>query len=331
MNRRLPVYLVLDCSESMVGEPFKAMSDGLNLLIRELRSNPLALETAAISIVTFASKARQVLPLTDLLAAQIPPLRMGSGTALGQALSLLEECMNREVVKSSATQKGDYKPVVFIVTDGEPTDDWRGMAKRYFSEIQKKKANIIGVACGKDSKPDILRKISETVITIDHEASGSFSRFFQWVSATISTTSEKIQGTGAPVSAPPLPQEIQGRAESSSEPRHVFLHVKCIKNRQFYLARFSKSNHEDNYSGSGVFPLEDFELEHESSGKMVRSDRLTNFNACPHCANQVLGMCQCGKMHCCPVITRPVRLTCPWCGRSDDYAPASFDLGSGAG
>ena len=332
MNRRLPVYLVLDCSESMVGDPFQAMNNGLNLLVSELRSNPLALETAAISIITFASKARQVLPLTDLLAAQIPSLKMGSGTALGQALTLLRDCMSREVIKSSATQKGDYKPVVFIITDGEPTDEWQAIAREYFTTIQGKKANLIGVACGRDSSPDVLRKLTETVITIDHETPGSFKKFFQWVSATISTTSQKIQGDGMPVEAPPLPAEIQGRTESTGEARHVFLHVKCVKNKRFYLARFSRQGEGRGvaFAGSGVCPLQNFDME-EGAGKKIRSDQLGNFNPCPHCGNQILGMCQCGNMHCCPTITRPVQLTCPWCGRSDTYAPASFDLGSGAG
>lgn len=332
MNRRLPVYLVLDCSESMVGEPFKAMTNGLNLLVSELRSNPLALETAAISIITFASNARQVLPLTDLLAAQIPQLKMGSGTGLGQALRLLQDCMAREVIKSSATQKGDYKPVVFIVTDGEPTDQWKDVARQFYSAVQGKKANIIGVACGRDSCPDVLRQITETVITIDHESAGSFKRFFQWVSATISTTSQKIQGDGMPIEAPPLPPEIQGRTEASGASRQVFLHMRCVKSKKFYLSRFTRQGvgAGPSYIGTGAFPLEDFE-EESGTGRKVQSDSLVQPNPCPHCGNQTLGMCQCGKMHCCPTITAPIQLTCPWCGQTDTYAPASFDVGSGAG
>lgn len=328
MSRRLPVYLLLDCSESMVGEPFQAMTNGLNLLVNELRSNPMALETAALSIITFSSKAKQVLPLTDLLAAQIPPLLMGSGTSLGLALRLLQDCMEREVRKSSPTQKGDYKPVVFIITDGEPTDEWKSTARHFYTAIQGKKANIICVACGRDASADMLRQVSETVITIDHESPGSFKRFFQWVSATISTTSQKVQGDGAPIEAPPLPPDIQVRNDGSAVSRHVFLHMKCVKTKQFYLARFTRKG--ATYVGSGAFPVEDFDLE-SGSGGTVQSDLLGQPNPCPYCSNPTMGMCQCARMHCCPTITRPVQLTCPWCGRSDTYAPASFDIGSGAG
>jgi len=78
----------------MAGEAFQAMTRGLTALLSELRSDPMALETAAISFITFASTAQQVIPLTELYtypANQLPRLRMGSGTALGAALQLLEE------------------------------------------------------------------------------------------------------------------------------------------------------------------------------------------------------------------------------------------------
>lgn len=65
--RRLPVYLLLDTSGSMYGEPIEAVKNGVQTLISTLRSDPYALETAYISIITFNSSAQQVTPLTGLL------------------------------------------------------------------------------------------------------------------------------------------------------------------------------------------------------------------------------------------------------------------------
>lgn len=51
--RRLPVYLLLDTSGSMYGEPIEAVKNGVQTLISTLRSDPYALETAYISVLTF--------------------------------------------------------------------------------------------------------------------------------------------------------------------------------------------------------------------------------------------------------------------------------------
>ncbi|MGH8473151.1 MAG: VWA domain-containing protein, partial [Gammaproteobacteria bacterium] len=63
--RRLPVYLVLDTSGSMSGEPIEAVKNGVQILVSTLRQDPYALETAFLSVITFDSSAKQVVPLTD--------------------------------------------------------------------------------------------------------------------------------------------------------------------------------------------------------------------------------------------------------------------------
>ena len=53
VGRRLPVYLVLDCSGSMSGEPIEAVCQGVKALVADLRTDPQALETAYLSVITF--------------------------------------------------------------------------------------------------------------------------------------------------------------------------------------------------------------------------------------------------------------------------------------
>jgi hypothetical protein len=86
---------------------------------------PYALETAYLSVITFDSEARQVVPLTELVAFQPPQIDAGSTTSLGKALKLTKECIEREVQKTTSDAKGDWKPLVFLMTDGAPTDDWQ--------------------------------------------------------------------------------------------------------------------------------------------------------------------------------------------------------------
>lgn len=121
--RRLPVYLLLDTSGSMYGEPIEAVKNGVQTLISTLRSDPYALETAYISIITFNSSAQQITPLTELASFQQPNIDASGCTALGGALELLSQKIDSEITKTTAEVKGDWRPLIFIMTDGVPTDD----------------------------------------------------------------------------------------------------------------------------------------------------------------------------------------------------------------
>lgn len=207
--RKLPVYLLLDCSGSMYGEPIEAVKNGVQVLLSTLRQDPYALETAYLSIITFDSSARQVSPLTELSAFQQPTLQASGCTALGEALSLLSQCADREVTKSTDDRKGDWKPLVFIMTDGEPTDDLnKGLA-----EFNKRKWGIV-VACaaGAGANTNTLKKITECVVSLDTADSATIRSFFKWVSASVSAGSMKVDQTGFEATKiselPPPPPEV---------------------------------------------------------------------------------------------------------------------------
>ncbi|MEO5984968.1 MAG: VWA domain-containing protein, partial [Ferruginibacter sp.] len=108
--RRLPVYLLLDTSGSMTGEPIEAVKNGVQVMISSLRQNPQAIETAFISIITFDSEAKQIVPLTDLASFQMVDIKATGTTSLGEGLKLLSTCIDNEVAKTTADQKGDWKP-----------------------------------------------------------------------------------------------------------------------------------------------------------------------------------------------------------------------------
>jgi uncharacterized protein YegL len=49
-DRRLPVYILIDCSESMVGEAIEGANAGMRQLLLDLHSDPHALETVWSSL-----------------------------------------------------------------------------------------------------------------------------------------------------------------------------------------------------------------------------------------------------------------------------------------
>ncbi len=207
--RRLPVYLLLDCSGSMYGEPIEAVKNGVQVLVSTLRQDPYALETAYLSIITFDSSAHQVAPLTELSAFQQPNIQASGCTALGEALSLLSQRADQEVTKTTEEKKGDWKPLVFIMTDGEPTDDLnKGLA-----EFKKRKwGMVVACAAGAGANTDTLKKITECVVSLDTADSATIKAFFKWVSASVSTGSMKVEEAGAEATTlselPPPPPEV---------------------------------------------------------------------------------------------------------------------------
>ena len=197
--RRLPVYLLLDCSGSMYGEPIEAVKNGVQVLVSTLRQDPYALETAYLSIITFDSSAKQVTPLTELSSFQQPTIEANGCTALGEALSLLANRVDQEVTKTTAEQKGDWKPLVFIMTDGVPTDDLnKGLAE--------------ACAAGQGADTNVLKQITESVVQLDTADSSTIKSFFKWVSASVSAGSMKVEDTGSDVGTmselPPPPPEV---------------------------------------------------------------------------------------------------------------------------
>ena len=99
--RRLPIYFLVDVSESMVGEPIQQVQDGMRMIVQELRTDPYALETAYISVIAFAGKAKSVTPLTELYKFYPPTFPIGGGTSLGAALNFLMDDMDKSLVKTT--------------------------------------------------------------------------------------------------------------------------------------------------------------------------------------------------------------------------------------
>jgi len=206
--RRLPVYILIDTSGSMYGEPIEAVKNGLQVLLSTLQSDPYALETAYLSIITFSDFAQQVVPLTEINSVTAPIMNAGGCTALGQALELVASKIETEVQKSTDQVKGDWKPLVFIMTDGVPTDSISNGIKK----LRSVKTGIVVACAAGDADTSILKSITENVVELATTDSETIKAFFKWVSASVSAGSQKIDEGGAESSSmdelPPPPEEI---------------------------------------------------------------------------------------------------------------------------
>lgn len=208
-DRRLPVYLLIDTSGSMRGEPIQSVNVGLKSMVNALRQDPYALESVSLGLITFDIQAKEIFPLTTLDQVQIPEIVVpDSGpTFLGAALELLIQRSDLEVIKNTPNKKGDWRPLLFIMTDGSPTDlqTYRNM----IPEIKKRNfGNIIACAAGPKAKDAVLMELTDNVVHLDTTDSSTFAQFFKWVSASVSVGSSSA-GVSEPTYLPPPPPEVQ--------------------------------------------------------------------------------------------------------------------------
>ena len=216
---RLPVYLLLDTSYSMTGAKIQSVNQGVQLIYNELLNNPTALDTVHIGVITFNSTARMVTSLTDLTNF-VPPILSADGvTALADALSVLYDSLDRDLIPNSTQQKGDFKPLVFILTDGIPTDsqgypsdNWRPAIDRIRSRTKNKVGSIIVLGIGSDQEIDesVLKGIGDVAMKITDANPDAIQSFFKWVSASVGTASvSAAKGEEGGLQAPAVPNGIQ--------------------------------------------------------------------------------------------------------------------------
>jgi uncharacterized protein YegL len=201
---------MLDTSGSMSGQPIEQVKNGVQMLISALRQDPYALETAYLSVITFGSTAQEAVKLTELTAFQPPALQASGATALGAALELVSDLADRDVKQSSPTAKGDWKPMVFLMTDGTPTDDWQRALPKF---KQRKWGAVVGCSVNNGDIKTLHMVVGPAVVQLDTTDASAMAQFFKWVSASISSNSKAVETSGKEAEGldqlPPPPPEIK--------------------------------------------------------------------------------------------------------------------------
>lgn len=189
--RPLPVIVLADTSGSMsVDGKIEALNKGLKDMISSFASESRLRAEIQVSVITFGgSQAGLNLPLTPAHQLQsFTPLVADGMTPLGGALSLVCEMIeDKDSIPSRA-----YKPVIVLVSDGYPNDDWQGPFASLVNGERSSKATRLAMAIGADSDEIMLGDFTnDPEAPLFHaENARDIHRFFRAVTMSVSARSQ---------------------------------------------------------------------------------------------------------------------------------------------
>lgn len=347
--RRLPVYFLLDCSDSMIGTRKQMLERGVSSVVTQLRKDPHALETVWLSVIAFAGIARTLAPLVELSAFYFPRLPIGGGTDLGAGLNELMDHMERSVQRTTPDRKGDWKPLVYLLTDGRPTTPATTALERWSKKFAKQ-ATLVAVGIGAEADLSALRGITEHLLHLDEAHDADFTKFFAWITASVSAHHRSIRdgddaGATKQVDTTILTL-VKDASSSQGDPSTITFTGRCQKTRRPYLMRYDANAQREvrtrdfryaagGYSLTGCYMLDEdyFDwTDSEAPTQTVHTADLVGIPGCPHCgAASAFALCGCGKMLC---TEGPGTATCPWCNSTLKFSAtgdAGMDVQKGLG
>ena len=187
---RCPCVLLLDTSGSMQGESIEELNRGMRAFREELFSDSLSMKRVEIAVVTFGPvSVMQDFTTVDqffpprLEAAGDTPL----GAAVSRGLGLLKK--RKEILRSNGIKL--FRPWVFLMTDGAPTDNWSHLPQLIRAGEENKSFSFFALGV-KDADFDVLRQIT---VREPLKLSGvRFNNFFLWLSASLKNVSRSNPG-----------------------------------------------------------------------------------------------------------------------------------------
>lgn len=197
--RPLPVFLLLDVSGSMAGRKIATLNQAAKEMLGTFAKEDETQSQIQMSIITFGGKARLHAPPTPSSQIEWTELIADGGTPMGAAITMAKGM----VEDKEATPSRAYRPTVILVSDGQPTDDWREPLRSFVSDGRSAKCDRMAMAIGSDADEAVLSEfIKGTPHELFHAGNASqIHEFFKRVTMSVTVRSRSTSPNDVPAEA----------------------------------------------------------------------------------------------------------------------------------
>jgi len=199
-EQRCPCVLLLDVSSSMAGNSIKELNDGLATLKDALFSDSVASLRVEIGIITFGTDVLMTQDFVSVADFHAPKLSASGRTPMGKAINLALDRLEERKQIYRANHISHYRPWIFMITDGEPTDEWQSAAKRVKKFEQEAKVAFFAVGVEGANMSRLAEIAVRQPLKLQE---GKWQTMFQWLSDSLTSKSRaKIDEDETPLQSP---------------------------------------------------------------------------------------------------------------------------------
>jgi len=196
---RCPCVLLLDVSGSMNGDPIRELNAGLSTFQQALQRDDLAAMRVEVAIVTFGNRVSVAQDFVSAHQFDAQPLKAGGSTPMGaainQALDMLRQ--RKDVYRQHGVSY--YRPWIFLITDGAPTDNWRPAAQRLQQEEASKSVAFFAVGVQRAD----MKRLAQIAVRQPLKLKGlNFQDMFLWLSQSLTSVSHSQLDDQVPLESP---------------------------------------------------------------------------------------------------------------------------------